>query len=126
MREIPEAMKMLIEKAAGINVREAKRHPPEEYHKVLGSELAMHMGETFSSDYHVENNDKNTKVVLDTCGCISSVIEHAEEFNLSDTECKSIFCGSCMGGYKKSTEMLNLKFEGALTKKGCYMDFQTP
>ena len=124
LKGLPKAMEQLVEKAANINAHEARQHPQEKRPEFLGSELAKHMGETFSSDYHVEKEKDNFKVVLDRCGCIESVIEHSKEFSFSESESKAIFCGSCMGGYRGASEKLGLKFDGSLSRKGCYMHFK--
>ncbi len=124
MSGLPDAMKHLAEKAADINVEGAKRYPREKHPEVLGRELARHMGETFSSEYRVEKDESRFKVVLDRCGCIGSVLKRSRDFGFSESESRAIFCGACMGGYRRSSEKLGLKFQGALSQEGCYMDFQ--
>ena len=125
MKDLPEAMKRLVGKAAEINVKRAKHYPKEKHPEFVGSELARHMGETFSSDYHIEKGDGKFKVVLDRCGCIGSVLERSKDFELDESVSRAIFCGACIGGYRKTADDLNMKFDGELTDKGCYMNFQT-
>ena len=126
IRGLPEAMKLLTEKAAEINVKEARRQPSDKRAEFLAGMLSQHMGETFSSTYHTEKQDSHSKVVLTRCGCIESILEHSKSFGLTVSDCKAVFCGSCMGGYRKSAEKLQLEFNGALTREGCYMNFKTP
>lgn len=120
---VPDAMKRLVEKASDMNVEEAKQHTSEKHAEVLANQLVRHMGETFSSKYHVEKDERRFNVVLERCGCIESVIKHSKDFGLGENECRAIFCGTCMGGYRKAAEKLGLNFDGALSRNGCHMDF---
>ena len=121
--EISTAMRKLIEKSAELKVERIKDRPPNEYTVALSEDLATNMGETFDSRYHVERDGGNSKVVLEECGCIMSVMQGSAEFNLDPHLTRSIFCGSCMGGYREATEKLGLKFKGKLTDSGCMMSF---
>ena len=116
-------MRRLVEKASEINVKEAKRLPEHEYSEFLGRSLAKHMGNAFSSKYRTEGEKDNFSVIMEECGCLGCILQSSRSFDLGERDCKAIFCGACLGGYKLSAEKLGVKFEGYLTQKGCMMTF---
>jgi len=122
--EVPAAMRKLTEKSAELKVQRMKDRPPNEYAEALGEDLATNMGVAFDSSYFVERDGGSSKVVLDECGCITSVIQGSAEFSLDPHLCRTIFCGSCLGGYREATEILGLRFKGKLTDSGCMMSFK--
>ena len=121
--DIPGAMRRLTEKASEINVKEAKGRSDQGYAESLGRALASHMGETFFSRYRTESDEEKFSVVMEECGCLGCILQSSRSFDLGERDCKAIFCGACLGGYKLSAEKLGVKFEGYLTQKGCMMTF---
>src|SRR5437867_993687 len=125
-RAIGPAMELLTEKSAEMKVREAQKKaqdsgkPPVDS---LSKNLVESMGETFNSDYRVENKESSRTVILDRCGCIESVLETAATYDMTQVQAKSIFCGACMSGYRKAASTLGLEFKGRLSEKGCSMSF---
>lgn len=120
---VPPAMKRLVEKAAEIKVERARSPTSASYSEALGWDLVTHMGEAFDSRYRVIEEQSGLRVTLDECGCISSIIKLRGGFDLGEHECKAIFCGSCMGGYRAAADKLGLRFEGRLSDAGCAMEF---
>src|SRR5881628_225733 len=125
-RAIGPAMELLTEKSAEMKVREAQKKaqdsgkPPVDS---LSKNLVESMGETFNSDYRVENKQSSRTVILDRCGCIESVLETAATYDMTRAQAKSIFCGACMSGYRKAALALDIGFKGKLSEKGCTMGF---
>ena len=125
---IGPAMNMLTDKSAQLKIQtitEKTRGNTEEAADLLSENLADSMGETFSSDYNITRNGSQRTVTLNRCGCIESVLENAHNYGLTGPEVRSIFCGSCIGSYKKAATSLELDFKGKLSKAGCYMSFST-
>jgi len=122
-KDLKRAMEALTEKAAAINFEEVTRFNRDMYAEALGTELARHMGETFTSRYKIEKKNRKFTVIMEVCGCIGSIIKHSKRFNLSESYCKAIFCESCMEGYRLSAEKLELIFKGFFTNQGCQMSF---
>ena len=52
-------------------------------------------------------------------------MESSEVYGLSKPLAKSIFCGACMNGYRKSAEALKVGFKGKLSETGCNMTFSS-
>ncbi len=125
---IGPAMSMLTDKSAQLKVRAIKertRGDAEKSADLLSENLADSMGETFSSDYHVNRNGSQRTVTLSRCGCIESVLARADTYGLTGSQARSIFCGSCIGSYRKAATSLELDFKGRLSKAGCSMSFST-
>jgi hypothetical protein len=118
------AMKMLTDMKANLKVEEIKAKNNGSRVEALSQNLAESMGETFASDYDIETVDGTRTVKLDRCGCIESVLAQAEDYGLTKTQARSIFCGTCIGSYKKAAETLELGFQGKLRgEHGCSMSF---
>ena len=109
-------MKALIDKTAEIKIARAKNLGDSNYVESLSTDLATNMGAAFDSNYHTEKDSNQTEVTLTECGCITDVVKLGPKFGLDASECRSIFCGSCMGGYKAASEKLDVTFDGNLTK----------
>lgn len=126
---IKPAMEILTNKKAELKVQEIRKNSltsPEAALKALSDNLAESMGETFQSDYDTEIGDGVRTVRLDRCGCIESVTTQAEAYGLARGQARSIFCGTCIGSYKKAAEGLALGFNGRLKgQHGCSMSFST-
>ena len=125
-RAIGPAMEMLTEKSAEIKVREIReggQGQGKQAVSALSQNLADSMGETFNSDYRVDDTDSSRTVTLSRCGCIEAVIDTAPVYNMTAPRAKSIFCGACMNSYKKAASTLGLGFKGRLSEKGCTMGF---
>ncbi len=125
-RAIGPAMEMLTEKSAEMKVREIREKGQGQGKKAvnaLSKNLADSMGETFNSDYSVEDADSSRTVTLSRCGCIEAVLDAANGYNMTAPRAKSIFCGACMNSYKKAASTLDLGFKGRLSEKGCTMSF---
>lgn len=127
---IGPSMNVLTERKAELKVQEVKRQGGSatgvEAVEALSHNLALSMGETFNSDYSVEVGDGVRTVKLERCGCIESVLEQSEQHGLTKPQARSVFCGACVGSYKKSAESLGLKFAARLTgEAGCSMSFST-
>lgn len=117
------AMNMLTDMKANLKVEDIKKRPTSPI-EALSQNLAESMGETFSSDYHVEVEEDTRSVNLDRCGCIESVLAQAESYDLTKAQARSIFCSTCIGSYKKAAETLQLGFQGKLRgENGCSMSF---
>ncbi len=93
--------------------------------EALSQNLAESMGETFDSDYDVKAGDSSRTVTLARCGCIESVMAQAGDHGLTAPQARAIFCGTCLGSYRKAAESLDLRFKGRLSKEGCMMSFST-
>ena len=52
-------------------------------------------------------------------------MESSEVYGLSKPLAKSIFCGACMNGYRKSAEALKVGFKGKLSETSCNMTFSS-
>jgi hypothetical protein len=118
------AMKMLTDMKANLKVEEIKAKNEGSRVEALSGNLAESMGETFASDYDIETGDGFRTVKLDRCGCIESVLSQAEDYELTRAQARSIFCGTCIGSYKKAAETLELGFHGQLRgEHGCSMSF---
>ena len=126
---IRPAMEILTDKKAELKVQEIRKNGPanpEADLKALSANLAESMGETFQSDYDTEIGDGVRTVKLARCGCIEPVTEQAEDYGLTRGQARSIFCGTCIGSYKKAAEGLTLGFNGKLKgQHGCSMSFST-
>lgn len=119
---IKPAMEILTQKAVDLRVQEVKRsgvNPAEG----LADNLAVSMGDTFNSDYTVEEKGQTRSVSLNQCGCIMATLENSEDYGIPKPLAKSIFCGACMTGYRKSAEALSVGFKGKLNERGCNMTF---
>src|SRR6266571_6373915 len=102
-RAIGPAMEMLTEKSAEMKVREIRERGQgqgKQAVRALSKNLADSMGETFNSDYGVDDADSSRTVTLSRCGCIESVLDTAHMYNMTAPRAKSIFCGACMNSYK--------------------------
>jgi hypothetical protein len=120
---IGPAMDILTNMKAELKVQEirGKGQSPTE---ALSQNLAESMGETFDSEYEIEEGDETRTVKLDRCGCIESVLAQAERYGLTKTQARSIFCGTCMSSYRKAAETLDVSFKGRLRmENGCSMSF---
>ena len=125
-RAIGPAMEMLTEKSAEMKVQEIREKGQgqgQQAVNALSKNLADSMGETFNSDYSVDDADSSRTVTLSRCGCIESVLDTAHMYNMTAPRAKSIFCGACMNSYKKAASTLGLGFKGKLSEKGCAMSF---
>jgi hypothetical protein len=119
---IRPAMEILTQKTVDLRVQAVKSNggdPAEE----LARNLAISMGDTFNSDYTVEEKGQARSVSLNQCGCIKSTLENSEDYGIAKPLAKSIFCGACMNGYRKSAEAFSVGFKGKLTETGCNMTF---
>ncbi len=125
MEAIGPAMSILTDKKAELKVREIKKQNGNPM-VGLSHHLEESMGETFNSDYKVESKDSSSTVTLTRCGCIESVLNESDSYSLSKQEVRSIFCGSCIGSYRKAAETLGLQFKGNLSEQGCMMKFMLP
>ena len=121
---IKPAMEILTQKTVDLRVQEIKKSG-ENPAEGLARNLAVSMGDTFNSDYTVERKGQARSVSLNTCGCIKSTLDNAEDYGISKPLAKSIFCGACMNGYRKSAEALNVGFKGRLSETGCNMTFSS-
>lgn len=122
------AMKILTQKSAELKARkinEKGRTGPNDAMVALSRNLEENMGETFKSDYGVTESESSRTVTLRECGCIKSITEVSEEYGLSTPRARSIFCGACMNSYRKAATVLELGFQGRLSKDGCFMKFST-
>src|SRR6266852_6863461 len=118
------AMNMLTDMKANLKVEEIKAKNQGSRVEALSQNLAESMGETFASDYDVDTGDGVRTVKLDRCGCIESVVSQAESYGLTKVQARSIFCGTCIGSYKKAAETLEVGFKGRLRgDHGCSMSF---
>jgi hypothetical protein len=118
------AMNMLTDMKANLKVEEIIAKNNGSRVEALSQNLAESMGETFASDYDIETVDGSRTVKLDRCGCIESVLAQAEDYGLTKTQARSIFCSTCIGSYKKAAETLELGFQGKLRgEHGCSMSF---
>jgi hypothetical protein len=125
-RAIGPAMEILTSKSAEIKVRDIREKAEDQGRKAvnaLSKNLSDSMGVTFNSDYKVEDGDSSRTVTLDRCGCIESVLTLAPDYDMTGPKAKSIFCGACMGSYRKTAETLGLGFKGKLSSTGCMMSF---
>lgn len=123
---IKPAMDILTEMKADLKVQEMKGKGQAGRVDALSQNLAESMGETFASDYDIETGSGFRTVKLDRCGCIESVLSQAEAYGLTKPQARSIFCGTCIGSYKKAAENLELRFNGKLRgENGCSMSFST-
>ncbi len=123
---IGPAMEMLTEKSAEMKVREIREKGQDQGKqavRALSKNLADSMGETFNSDYGVDDTDSSRTVTLSRCGCIESILDTAHMYNMTAPRAKSIFCGACMNSYKKAASILDVGFKGRLSEKGCAMSF---
>jgi hypothetical protein len=117
------AMNMLTDMKANLKVEDIKKRAANPM-EALSQNLAESMGETFASDYNVENGEASRTVNLDRCGCIESVLVQADSYDLTKAQARSIFCSTCIGSYKKAAETLHLGFQGRLRgENGCSMSF---
>lgn len=117
------AMNMLTEMKANLKAEDIKKRPVNPM-EALSQNLADSMGETFASDYAVEKSEGARTVNLARCGCIESVLAQADSYGLTKAQARSIFCGTCIGSYKKAAETLSLGFQGRLRgENGCSMSF---
>jgi len=110
------AMNMLTDMKANLKVEEIKKGAKSGV-EALSLNLAESMGETFASDYNLENQDGTRTVNLDRCGCIESVLSQAESYGLTKGQARSIFCGTCIGSYKKAAETSLSGFMGSSEAK---------
>lgn len=123
---IGPAMDILTDMKANLKVQDIKGKNQQDPVEALSENLAESMGETFNSDYDIETGDGFRMVKLDRCGCIESVVEQSEAYGLTKLQARSIFCGTCIGSYKKAAETLQLGFKGQLKgEHGCSMKFST-
>ena len=125
-RAIGPAMEILTEKSADMKVDQIRERGQGQGRlavNALSKNLAESMGETFNSDYKVEDAESSRTVTLNRCGCIESVMETAPRYSMTAARAKSIFCGACMNSYKKAASTLSLGFKGRLSEKGCAMSF---
>jgi len=125
-RAIGPAMEILTDKSAEIKVRDLRAGNADHGREsviALAKNLSDSMGVTFNSDYKVEEGEYSRTVSLDRCGCIESVVKLAPTYDMTATKAKSVFCGACMGGYRKAAETLGLTFKGKLSSAGCTMSF---
>ena len=121
---VAPAMNMLTDMKANLKVEEIKAKNNGNRVEALSQNLAESMGETFASDYDIETVGGTRTVNLDRCGCIESVLAQAENYDLTKTQARSIFCSTCIGSYKKAAETLELGFQGRLRgEHGCSMSF---
>jgi hypothetical protein len=125
MEAIGPAMSILTDKKAELKVREIKKQDRDPLDG-LSHHLVESMGETFNSDYEVESKDSSSTVKLSRCGCIESVLKESDSYSLSKQQVRAIFCGSCIGSYRKAAETLGLRFKGSLSEQGCTMKFIHP
>jgi hypothetical protein len=117
------AMNMLTDMKANLKVEAIKKQNGNRV-EALSENLAESMGETFASDYDIETGEGFRTVKLDRCGCIESVLAQADDYGLTKTQARSIFCSTCIGSYKKAAETLELGFQGKLRgEHGCSMSF---
>ncbi len=126
-RAIGPAMELLTEKSAEIKVREIRESGQGEGKQAviaLSKNLEDSMGETFNSDYEVDDGESSRTVTLARCGCIESVLKTASAYNMTTVQAKSIFCGACMNGYRKAASNLGIRFQGRLSERGCTMSFR--
>ncbi len=122
------AMEILTAKKADLKVRDIigkGRGSGMDAVEALSQNLAESMGETFDSDYDVKAGDSSRTVTLARCGCIESVMAQAGDHGLTAPQARAIFCGTCLGSYRKAAESLDLRFKGRLSKEGCMMGFFT-
>lgn len=125
---IGPAMSILTDKKAELKVQEIVAEGQgsgTSAVRALSQNLAESMGETFDSDYEIEGGDTSRMVKLNRCGCIESVVAQSEDYGLTRTQARSIFCGTCMSSYKKAADSLGLDFKGKLSREGCTMSFST-
>ena len=125
---VAPAMEILTQKSADLKVRKIKEKGstgPEDAMVAISRNLEVSMGETFKSDYGVTESDSSRTVTLRECGCIKSIVDISDEYGLSSPRARSIFCGACMNSYRKATTILELGFQGQLSKEGCFMKFST-
>jgi hypothetical protein len=121
---IAPAMNILTDMKANLKVQDIKAKGQGSRIEALSENLAESMGETFDSDYDVETGEGFRTVKLDRCGCIESVVSQAESYGLTKVQARSIFCGTCIGSYKKAAETLEVGFKGRLRgDHGCSMSF---
>ncbi|HZY47735.1 MAG TPA: hypothetical protein VFE96_08075 [Candidatus Bathyarchaeia archaeon] len=119
------AMNMLTDLKANLKVEEIKKSGKDRA-EALSQNLAESMGETFASDYDVEIEKDSRIVKLDRCGCIESVLARADDYGLTKSQARSMFCGTCIGSYRKASEQLQLGFKGKLRGDlGCSMSFSS-
>ncbi len=119
---IKPAMEILTQKSADLKTQAIQNNADDPV-DALSQNLAISMGDTFNSDYTVEKKGPARSVTLRECGCIKSIMESSEDYGLSKPVAKSIFCGACMNGYRKSAEALMVGFKGKLSDAGCNMSF---
>ncbi len=125
---IAPAMSILTDKKAELKVQEIRKTNASGDAAVvaLSDSLAESMGETFQSDYETQVGNGLRTVNLHRCGCIESVTAQAEDYALTRQQARSIFCGTCVGSYKKAAEGLGLGFDAKLVgEHGCKMSFST-
>lgn len=122
------AMEILTQKSADLKVRkidEKGNTGPKDAMVAISHNLEESMGKTFKSDYNVTENESSRTVTLKECGCIKSIMDVSDEYGLSKPQVRSIFCGACMNSYRKAATILELGFQGRLSKDGCFMKFST-
>lgn len=122
LEAIKPAMEILTQKSADLKTQ-AIQNKSDDPVEALSQNLAISMGDTFNSDYTVEKKGRSRSVTLRECGCIRSIMESSEDYGLSKPLAKSIFCGACMNGYRKSSLALKVGFKGKLSEAGCNMTF---
>jgi len=125
---VAPAMEILTQKSAGLKARKIKEKGgtgPEDAMVGISRNLEQSMGETFKSDYSVTETESSRTVTLNECGCIKSITDISDEYGLSPPRARSIFCGACMNSYRKAATILDLGFQGRLSKDGCFMKFST-
>jgi hypothetical protein len=125
-RAIGPAVEWMTEKSAEMKISDIKNSGQDKGRlavDALSKNLADSMGETFNSDYRVEDDAASRTVTLDRCGCIESVLETAGRYEMPKAQAKSIFCGACMSSYRKAAIGLGLGFKGKLSETGCAMSF---
>ena len=121
---IAPAMNILTDMKANLKVQDIKSKNQGSRVEALSQNFADSMGETFDSDYNIEVEDGSRTVKLDRCGCIESVVAQAEAYGLTKLQARSIFCGTCIGSYRKAAGNLELEFKGRLRgDHGCSMTF---
>jgi hypothetical protein len=124
-RDIAVARRYLSKKASETTIWEAKIFPGDLYTEALGHSVAKHMGDAFNSKYDIQVGRDYFRVILEDCGYIGCILKHAPQFDIEESSCRTIFCGSCLDSYRLSAKKLGLKFHSSISHLGCQMTFST-
>lgn len=122
------ALKRMIRQAAEMEARQKaeglKGFAEDARARVLAERLTRMLSEFASREVSIQEfHDGRTTVMNPECGCLPPFTNQARDFNFTPEEARRYACMRCMPSYSKAAALLGVKFKGALTERGCVMEF---